>query len=286
MAYSCLSNAASAAAAAGEFGRALDFADRCLALVVPNGLLRLSVYAQTARSAILRQTGRLPEARQACEAAAGYADRVGLSELDGLVSAERGLIALAAPEPAAAAAELTRALDLGAPVSRAATRLRLAEALVLAGQPDQAEAALRGVALEPVGPSDFPATLVAHMSRVRGLVASARGDAALAERRLAESLAAWQRIARAQDSQQTGAGYVASLIDLGRPPVCSLVEPARELATVEAQLSALRGAIPEVLPAARHRDLPAETKTMADPAPTVRSAFGPAATLTHSAQEE
>jgi DNA-binding SARP family transcriptional activator/tetratricopeptide (TPR) repeat protein len=239
MAYSCLSNAASAAAAAGEFGRALDFADRCLPLVVPNGLLRLSVYAQTARSAILRRMDRLPEARRACEAAAGYADRVGLPELDGLVSQERGLLALAAGHAAAAVTELTRALDLGAPVSRAATRLRLAEAFVLADQPDRAEAALRDVAFEPVSPSDFPATLVAHMSRVQGLVASARGDSALAERRLAESLAAWQRIARTQDSGQTGAGYVASLIDLGRPPVCSLVEPARELATVEAELSAL-----------------------------------------------
>ena len=73
MAYSCLSNAASAAACAGEFGRALDFADRCLPLVAPNGLLRLSVYAQAARSAILRRLGRLAEARQACDAAAGYA---------------------------------------------------------------------------------------------------------------------------------------------------------------------------------------------------------------------
>ena len=135
--------------------------------------------------------------------------------------------------------ELTRALDLGAPVSQAATRLRLAEALVLAGEPDRAEAALRDVALEPVSPGDFPATLVAHMSRVQGLVAYARGDTELAERRLAESLAAWQRIARSQDSRQTAAGYVASLIDLGRPPVCSLVEPARELAAVEAELSAL-----------------------------------------------
>jgi DNA-binding SARP family transcriptional activator/tetratricopeptide (TPR) repeat protein len=240
MAYGCLSVAAGAAAAAGEFARALDFADRCLPLVAPNGLLRLSTYAQAARSAILRRMARLAEARRACDAAAGYADLVGLAELDGLVSAERGLIALAARDPAAAAAELTRALDLGAPVSRAATRLRLAEALVLAGEPDQAEAALRGVALEPVSPSDFPATLVAHMSRVQGLVASARGDTALAERRLAESLAAWQRIARTQDSRQTGAGYAASLIDLGRPPVCSLVEPARELATVEGELSALR----------------------------------------------
>ena len=239
MAYSCLSVAASAAAVAGELGRALDFADRCLPLVVPNGLLRLSVYAQTARCAILRRMGRLAEARRACDAAADYADRAGLAELDGLVSAERGLLALAERDPAAATAELTRALDLGAPVGRAATRLRLAEAFVLAGEPDRAEAALRDVALEPVSPGDFPATLVAHMSRVQGLVASARGDTQLAERRLAESLAAWQRIARSQDSRQTAAGYVASLIDLGRPPVCSLVEPARELAAVEAELSAL-----------------------------------------------
>ena len=90
MSYSCLSNAASAAACAGEFGRALDFADRCLPLVTPNGLLRLSVYAQTARSAILRRLGRLAEARQACDAAAGFSDRAGLPELDGLVGQERG----------------------------------------------------------------------------------------------------------------------------------------------------------------------------------------------------
>ena len=63
MAYSCLSNAASAAACAGELDRALDFSDRCLALVVPNGLLRLSVYAETARAALLRRLGRLAEAR-------------------------------------------------------------------------------------------------------------------------------------------------------------------------------------------------------------------------------
>ncbi len=69
MAYSCLSVAAAAAACGGEFARALDFADRCLPLVVPNGLLRLSVYAQVARSALLRRLARLPEARQACAAA-------------------------------------------------------------------------------------------------------------------------------------------------------------------------------------------------------------------------
>jgi DNA-binding SARP family transcriptional activator len=240
MAYSCLSNAASAAACAGEFGRALDFADRCLPLVAPNGLLRLSVYAQTARSAILRRLERLPEARQACDVAAGYADRAGQPQLEGLVRQERGLIALAASDPRTAMTELSAALDLGAPVSHAATRLRLAEACTAGGQPDRAEDELREVTLEPVGPSDFPATLVAHMSRIQGLIASARGDPGLAERRLNESLAAWQRLAGGPDRQQAGAGYVASLIDLGRPPISSLAEPARELAIVRAELSALR----------------------------------------------
>ena len=240
MAHGCLTNAASAAARAGEFDRALDFADRCLPLVTPHGLLRLSVYAQTARSAILRRLDRLPEAAQACDAAAGYADRAGLPELDGLVHAERGLVALAVHDPATATAELTSALDLGAPVSRAATRLRLAESLVLAGQADQAETELRGVTLEPASPADFPATLVAQMSRIQGLIAFARGDTALAERRLAESLAAWRRIADGLDGQQAGAGYVASLIDLGQPPISSLVEPARELAIVSGELARIR----------------------------------------------
>jgi hypothetical protein len=78
------------------------------------------------------------------------------------------------------------------------------------------------------------------MSRVQALIASSRGAAALADRRLAESVTGWQRIARTQDSAHTGAGYVAALIDLGRPPVSSLVEPAQELAIVTAELSALR----------------------------------------------
>jgi tetratricopeptide (TPR) repeat protein len=240
MSYSCLSNAASAAVCAGEFGRALDFADRCLPLVTPYGLLRLSVYAQTTRSAILRRLGRLPEARQACDAAAGFSDRAGLPELDGLVHQERGLLALADADPATAAASLASALDLHAPVSRAATRLRRAEALALSGQSELAEAELRRATLEPVTPSDFPAALVPQMTRVQALIASARGDSALAEKRLTESVAGWQRITGTIDGAQTGAGYVATLIDLGRPPVSSLVEPGRELAIVSGELAALR----------------------------------------------
>ena len=239
MAYSCLSNAASAAACAGELDRALDFSDRCLALVVPNGLLRLSVYAETARAALLRRLGRLAEAARACDAAAGYAERAGLPELDGLVRHERGLLALASGDLAAAAAGLAAALELGAPVGRPSARLRLAEALARAGRADQAETELRAAVLEPVGPGDFPATLVARMSRVQGLIAAGRGDTALAGRRLTESRDAWQRIARTLSGQQAGAGYVAALIDLGRPPVSSLVEPGRELDAVTAELGRL-----------------------------------------------
>jgi hypothetical protein len=51
-------------------------------------------------------------------------------------------------------------------------------------------------------------------------------------------VAGWQRLAGTLDGAQTGAGYVAALIDLGRPPVSSLAEPARELAIARAELTA------------------------------------------------
>ena len=206
-----------------------------------HALLADAVYRDIADPVRARLHGALAQLlRTRARPARKGADRIGLPELDGLVHAERGLVAVAAAQPRAAVAELTSALDLGAPVSRAATRLRLAEALVRAGQPDEAEAELRAVTLEPVGPGDFPAALVAQMSRVQGRIAAARGDVALAERYLSESLASWHRIAGTPDSRQAGAGYVAGLIDLGRPPVSSLVEPARELAAVGAELAALR----------------------------------------------
>ncbi len=153
LAYSCLANAASAAACAGDLPRALDFADRCLPLVVPNGLLRLCVYTHSARTALLRLFGRLGEARVACDAAAVAAERVGLPELEGLVHHDRGLLATAAGQYRTAAGELGLALDLGAPVSRPLARLLRGEALARAGRPDEAEHELRAVALEPVSPA-------------------------------------------------------------------------------------------------------------------------------------
>lgn len=238
MAYSCLINAASAAACAGDFDRALDFADRCLPLVVPNGLLRLGVYVQSARVSALRSLGRLGEAGVACEAAAGVAERAGLDELDGLVHHDRGLLALAAGEPRRAARELALALDRRAPIGRPLTRLRRAEALARSGCPDEAEAELRSVALEPVSPSDFPDTLVATMTGVQGLIARARGDLGVAEQRLREAVEGWRR--RASDTGDVGKEYTITLVDLGRPPISALVEPERELERLTAEIGELQ----------------------------------------------
>ncbi|HEV3168720.1 MAG TPA: AAA family ATPase [Actinocrinis sp.] len=236
MAYSCLINAASAAACTGDFERALDFADRCLPLVEPNGLLRPCVYAHSARATLLRRLGRLDEARVACRAEAEFAERVGRAELEGLADHDRGLLALACGDTADAVRLLTRSLELGAPVSRPLARLWLAEALVRAGQYDAADRQLRETALEPVAPGDFPDTLVARMNRVQGLAAAARGDRERARARLTEASEGWRR---RLGNAATGDSYVAALIDLGRPPLSSLTEPEWELAAIETELAAL-----------------------------------------------
>ena len=244
LAYSCLANAASAAACAGDLPQALDFVDRCLPLVVPNGLLRLCVYTHSARTALLRLLGRLGEAGVACDAAAAAAERVGLPELEGLVHYDRALLATAAGQHRTAAGELGLALDLGAPVSRPLARLLRAEALARAGRPDEAERELRAVALEPVSPADVPDTLVARMCHGQGLIALRRGNAPLAAKRLREAESGWLRRCgqgRAERDRDAGHGYVAALIDLGRPPLAALIEPARELAALRADIAALGG---------------------------------------------
>jgi hypothetical protein len=212
--------------------------------VVPNGLLRLCVYTHSARTALLRLLGRPGEARVACDAAAAAAERIGLPELEGLVHHDRGLLAIAAGEHQAAAGELGLALDLGAPVSRPLARLLRAEALARGGRPDGAEHELRAVALEPVSPADLPDTLVARMSHVQGLIALRRGNLPLAARRLREAESGWLRrsgTGRAEHDSASGQGYVEALIDLGRPPVAALIEPARELAALRADIVAAGG---------------------------------------------
>jgi hypothetical protein len=41
----------------------------------------------------------------------------------------------------------------------------------------------------------------------------------------------------------TSEGYFANLVDLGRPPVVGLVEPARELARIERERAALLASV-------------------------------------------
>jgi ATP/maltotriose-dependent transcriptional regulator MalT len=236
LAYSCLMNAASAAACSGDWERALDFTDRCLALVVPNGLLRDTVYTHSARAAVLGRLGRPAEARAACAAGEEVAARTGLADLIALAHHDRGQLALAAGDRDTAAAELTEALAREeVPVSRPRTRLLLAETLARVGRPEQARAELRAAALEPVSAGDFPETLVARMSHVQGLIALAEDDPATATARLRGSAAAWGRSVGRID----GDALSGSLMDLGRPPITALVEPARELAAVLADLATL-----------------------------------------------
>jgi hypothetical protein len=119
-------------------------------------------------------------------------------------------------------------------VSRPAARLARAEALARLQRADDAEAELRAVALEPVGPADRPAVLVARLTYVQGLVALAREDRELARARLEEAAGAWRRIRSAFDADE----YLGNLVDLGRP-TAGTVDPAQELARVERDLAEL-----------------------------------------------
>jgi hypothetical protein len=76
---------------------------------------------------------------------------------------------------------------------------------------------------------------------IQGLIAAARGDATLARQRYDEAAAGWHRIAA---SAYTAEGYLANLVDLGRPPVVGLVEPARELTRISRDRAALASTRP------------------------------------------
>jgi hypothetical protein len=76
---------------------------------------------------------------------------------------------------------------------------------------------------------------VPRMARVQGLIALARGDHALARRRLGEAVAGWQRHLR----PDAGTEFTANFVDLGRPPIVGLVEPGWELRRLTAELAEL-----------------------------------------------
>jgi hypothetical protein len=73
------------------------------------------------------------------------------------------------------------------------------------------------------------------MARAQALVAAAAGNRREARRRLGEAVSAWRRLGR----PEPGGELMATLVDLGRPPVVGLVDPAWELARVQAELAAV-----------------------------------------------
>lgn len=233
-AFAGLVSAACGLAAGGDLVGALHAADLALELTADVEVLTLPCLA--ARAHLLARLGRHPEALVAVTAQLALAERLDSPAFAALACNDAGLVALAAGRYAEAADLLRAALAGSAPVSRPASRLARAEALAQDRRPDEAAAELRAAVLEPVGPADQPATLVPRVARVEGLIARARGDAAEATRRFTEAAEAWERMRRPRPGEE----LMASLVDLGRPPVVGLAEPAWELARLAGELAAVK----------------------------------------------
>jgi DNA-binding SARP family transcriptional activator/tetratricopeptide (TPR) repeat protein len=239
-AFAIWTNAACALTCAGDLEGALRLADRAVAATASTPLVLVGCLAM--RGHLLARLGRVEEAlvasRLQCEAAARFDTPVILAT----AIHDAGLIALEVGRYAEAADRLEQALATGAAVSRPAAALARAEALARAGRPDSAEQALRAAVLEPVRPADQPWSLVPRMTGIQGLIAMARGDAVLAERRFDEAAQGWRRMLGSA-SRATAEGYFANLVDLGRPPVVGLIEPARELDRLDQLRATLDAAI-------------------------------------------
>lgn len=184
---------------------------------------------------MLSSAGLLVEARAAAEAERALAEQLAQPDLLAMASHDRGVIALEQGDHSLAATLLAESLVEGAPISRPQTRLALAEALARSGALEQAAEEIRATVLEPVRPSDFPQALVPRLARVQGLIALANGKPDEARRRLAESVAGWERMLERTVRAES---ITTVLADLGRP-VVGLVEPERELNRARAELQAI-----------------------------------------------
>jgi tetratricopeptide (TPR) repeat protein len=225
-AYDSWTNGAGAAVTAGEPERALEFARRAHAALRQAGLARIELHVLAALAHVLLRLGRVDEARVAARDERELADRLSDPALRAIADHDTGLLAVELGDDAEGEALLAAALRAGAKVSRPRARLARAEALARLGRHAEADEELRATVLEPVGPADFPDTLVARLSRVQGIVAAGRGDRELAERRFDEAIGLWRTRTR---EAGVGDAYLANLVDFGRPPVIGLIEPAREL---------------------------------------------------------
>ncbi len=235
LAYGCWSNVTGAAAAARDFARAFEFGERGREALAGHGLLGIELHQHSEHVFLLLRTGRVDEARTVIATEQAIAERLGQPHLLALATADAGLVELASGDHEHAATLLAAVLEVeDAPVSRPLIRLARAEALARAGRPEEATAELRETVLEPVAPSDFPATLVCRLTRVEGFIAAARGEHEQALARLQEAADGWRR----QQPNATAEGIAAGLADLGRPLV-GIVDPEHEYARVLADIDAL-----------------------------------------------
>ncbi len=236
LAYGCWANAASAATAAGEHERALEFLDRGAAAIAGHGLQSLEIHLLAEKAFVFSSAGQHGQARAVAEAERALAEQFAEPELLAMASHDCGLVVLEAGDHALAATLLAASLVEGAPISRPQTRLALAEALARGGQLERASEEVRATVLEPVRAGDFPEALVPKLARVQGLIALANGELAEAERRLEESIAGWARLL---DRAVRADSITTVLADLGRP-VVGLVEPERELERTRAELQLIK----------------------------------------------
>jgi DNA-binding SARP family transcriptional activator/tetratricopeptide (TPR) repeat protein len=240
LAYSGWANAACAAAGgavasadAEALKRAMSYTDHAITLT--RGLPTIELQLHGMRGYLLSRLGRREDARAAADAGIELAERIGAPHLCALAAHDAGLLALAAGDDERAAELLATALAGDAAIIRADVRLRRAAALARCGRPDEADAEIRAATQEPMRRSYRPAAMVARMAFAQGLSARARGDHALAERRLQESAEHWRRLA---GPDGYAADHLGSLVDLGRPPVVGVLDPAYELARIEEELHA------------------------------------------------
>ena len=231
LAYVVWTMTACALACSGDLDAALRCADR--GIVATYGIPVVTLPCLAARAHLLSRMGRHQEASAAAVELIVTAERLDSTALLAVARYDAGLVALAAGRAPDAVDLIGRALADGAVVSRPAARLALAEARAAAGDPAEATAELRRAALEPVSQADQPWTLVPQMARVQALIARAEGDHATARRRFGEAADGWRR--RTDHNRAAGEEYMAALVDLGRPPVVGLVDPAWELRRVLAE---------------------------------------------------
>jgi DNA-binding SARP family transcriptional activator/tetratricopeptide (TPR) repeat protein len=234
--YGSLLNSAAGLASSGAYSEALQLLDE-IGTMPSAGALPLSIEAdvQLSRAWLMSRLGRHAEAIRVAKSTQRLAQRIGGPELAATADAEAGRILLRAGYYEEAAECLARALNTeSTTIGRPLARLQRAEALTRLGRLADAQQELAATALEPLGRSDWPDTLVARMAWVRGLIATAQGDHIKAQRYLQRAAAAWRRRIATADAT----GSTAALADLGRP-VIGQISPTEELTNVLADLAQL-----------------------------------------------